>query len=320
MPSVDRRTGGVGWVGRHASAGVVVGRRRRWDRERRCVVGSGAGLSDPAVSCQARRVRSSRSGPAGVRRAVLAAALLVAAACGQPASDPAGSSGSSGSAAMLAGWQLTLPVPGSGGGAAIVNPAAVTPPWLTTDTTGALVFWAPVAGVTTPHSPHARTELDRLDDFTAGGSPQTLSATVTVSQVPSEVPEVIVGQIHGAGTISSVPFVMLFYGNGAVRAVVKQEQSGNGHTDVPLLTGVPVGTAFDYTITDAGDGNLAFTAGSAGRTATGAAPIPAAFAGAPVRFQAGAYQQAPSSPAAAPDDGARVTFSAITVTTGAAPP
>ena len=235
--------------------------------------------------------------------------VVVVAACAQPSAP-----GPPGPEAVLAGWQLTLPVPGAGGGAAIVNPAAVSPPWLTTDAAGALVFWAPVAGVTTPHSPHARTELDRLDDFTAGGGSQTLTATVTVSQVPAEVPEVIVGQIHGAAAISSVPFVMIFYGNGAVRAVVKQEQSGDAHTDVPLLTGVPLGTSFDYTITDGGDGTLGFTARSAGRTATGSAPVPAAFAGAPVRFQAGAYQQAPSSPTAAPDDGARVTFSAITVT------
>jgi hypothetical protein len=255
-----------------------------------------------------------RIGPAAVRAALAAALLLAAAACGQPStSAPPGPAGPE---AMLAGWQLTLPVAGSGGGAAVVNPAAVSPPWLTTGA-GGLVFWAPVAGVTTPHSPHARTELDRLDDFAAGAEPRTLAATLTVSQVPAEVPEVIVGQIHGAAAISSVPFVMIFYGNGAVRAVVKQDQTGDTHTDVPLLTGVPLGTSFDYTITAGGDGTLGFTARSAGRTATGSSPVPAAFAGAPVRFQAGAYQQAPSSPTAAPDDGARVTFTALTA--GATP-
>ena len=130
----------------------------------------------------------------------------------------------------------------------------------------------------------------------------------------------IIGQIHGAEDISSVPFVMLYYDTGAVKAVVKQEQSGNAHTNIPLLPSVPVGAPFDYSITDGGDGTLTVTATYQGQTVSGSAPVPAAFAGATVRFQAGAYQQAPSAGnTAAPDDGARVTFSAITVGTGAAP-
>jgi len=221
---------------------------------------------------------------------------------------------------MLAGWQLTLPVAGSGGGAAIVKPAAVSPPWLTSDDAGHLVFWAPVSGVTTPNSEHARTELDRVDGFAAGSGGQTLTASVTVSQVPTTVPEVIVGQIHGAGDLSSVPFVMLFYAAGTVRGVVKQERSGDAHTDLPLLSDVPLGASFDYSISDDGDGSVTVTAGYGGRTPTASAPVPAAFAGASVRFQAGSYQQAPSSATAAPDDGARVTFSALGVGPSAAAP
>jgi hypothetical protein len=217
----------------------------------------------------------------------------------------------------LAGWQLTLPVPGPKGDAQIVKPAAVSPPWLTTDPGGALVFWAPVRGVTTKNSEHARTELDRLDTFAAGSGARTLTASVAVTQLPTAVPEVIVGQIHGAKDdkmdISSVPFVMLYYGGGTVRAVVKQERAGAAHTDVPLLTDVGLGTRFDYTITDVGDGTLAVTAAANGHTARGEAPVPAAFSGATVRFQAGAYQQAPSSDSAPDTEGARVTFSAITV-------
>ena len=94
---------------------------------------------------------------------------------------------------MLGGWQLTLPVPGDKGDAQVVKPATVAPPWLTTDATGGLVFWAPVRGVTTKHSEHARTELDRLETFAAGSGSRTLSASVTVTQVPTAVPDVIVG-------------------------------------------------------------------------------------------------------------------------------
>ena len=106
---------------------------------------------------------------------------------------------------------------------------------------------------------------------------------------------------------------MLFYSGGKVRAVVKQERDGEAHTDVPLLSDVPLGTPFDYTVTDGGDGTVAVTATVNGRTATGSAPVPAAFSGATVRFQAGAYQQAPSSQTAPDDEGARVTFTSITV-------
>lgn len=265
-----------------------------------------------------------RTARAGVP--VLGAALLVAlASCAGPsAPTPAGPTPAApvppAVAAMLDGWQLTLPVPGPKGGAEIVKPAAVSPPWLTADGAGHLVFFAPVNGVTTKNSEHARTELVRLDDFTAGTGPHTMTASVTLAQVPTQVPSVIIGQIHGAGDISSVPFVMLYYDAGAVKAVVKQEKSGNAHTTIPLLTSVPVGASFDYSITDGADGTLTVTATYQGRTVSGSAPVPAAFAGATVRFQAGAYQQAPSSGStAAPDDGARVTFSSIDVGTGAAP-
>jgi len=258
--------------------------------------------------------------------AAFPALLLAVASCGGP-SVPAPSAPTAAApappavAAMLAGWKLTLPVPGSKGGAEIVEPATLSPPWLTADSSDHLVFWAPVNGVTTKTSEHARTELDRLENFAAATTgPHTLTASITVGQVPTEVPAVIVGQIHGAGDISSVPFVMMFYDNGAVKAVVKQEQSGDAHTDLPLLPDVPLGAPFDYSITDGGDGNLTVTATFQGQTQTATTPVPAAFSGASVRFQAGAYQQAPSAGnTAAADDGARVTFSAIDVGTGAAP-
>jgi Alginate lyase len=249
--------------------------------------------------------------------ALVAVLVIVLVSC---ASRPSSSSGPSAPPGMLDGWKLTLPVAGTKGDAQTVDPAAVTPPWLTTDAAGHLVFWAPVDGVTTKDSEHARTELDRLENFTAGSGPQTLTASVAVGQVPAAVPAVIVGQIHGAGDISAVPFVMLFYEGGTVRAVVKQERSGEAHTDLPLLTAVPLGASFDYSITDDGGGGVTVTATYAGRTASASATVPAAFAGRTVRFQAGAYQQAPSAGGnAAADDGARVTFSAITVGTTPAP-
>ncbi len=254
--------------------------------------------------------RSRVTRPRARLAAGLAAALLVVVACAEEA-PPAPIVGPP---VLDGGWQLTLPVPGAKGDAQIVKPAAVVPPWLTTDPAGGLVFWAPVRGVTTKHSEHARTELDRLDTFAAGRSgARTLTASVTVTQLPAAVPEVIVGQIHGADDISSVPFVMLFYASGTVKAVVKREQTGDAHVNVPLLTDVGLGARFDYTITDGGNGAISVSATANGHTGSGSVPVPAAFSGATVRFQAGAYQQAPSSDSAADTEGARVTFSAINV-------
>lgn len=214
----------------------------------------------------------------------------------------------------LSGWKLTLPVAGPKGHAAIVDPAAPTPPWLVLDPSGGLSLWAPVAGSTTPNSSHARTELDNLTPFRAATGRHVLTASVTVTQLPRAKPDVIVGQIHGADAISSIPFVLLHDNGGAIGVAVKQQQSGPQATSVSLLTNVPLGSPIGFTISDNGDGSLAFTATADGRTATASPPVPAAFRGAPVRFQAGAYQQADSTTgSAAPDDGARVTFHTLTV-------
>ena len=210
----------------------------------------------------------------------------------------------------LSGWKLTLPVAGRKGDAETVDPAAVSPPWLVADGRGGFTMWAPVAGVTTPNSGHARTELDSLSPFLAGVGNHVLAASVTVAQLPRAHPDVIIGQIHGSDAISSVPFVMLHDDNGKIDVVVKQQQSGPSGVTVPLLSEVPLGTRFAFSISDDGNGTLTFTATAGGRTATGTAAVPAPFNGAPVRFQAGDYQQAEAG-GAPTDDGARVTFHAL---------
>jgi hypothetical protein len=215
----------------------------------------------------------------------------------------------------LTDWQLTLPVAGRKGDAAIVNPAAPTPPWLVAGSDNTVTLWAPVTGTTTPNSTHARTELDNHTPFLAGVGRHTLTATLAVTQLPTERPDVIIGQIHGSDTISSIPFVLLHDENGQIGVAVKQARTGSNSTNLSLLDHVPLNTLFGYTITDNGDNTLTFTATSDGHTATATAPIPVAFAGASVRFQAGAYQQADSTTGGSgPNDGARVTFHALTVT------
>jgi hypothetical protein len=229
---------------------------------------------------------------------------------GTPSPSPS-TSATSGSVS-LSGWQLTLPLAGKNGAAAIVDPAAASPPWLSTDDSGGLAFFAPVDGARTKNSDHARTELVGLDTFTAGSGRHILRASVTVSQVPADARDVIIGQIHGADTIKSVPFVMLHYDAGAVTVVIKQQQSGAAAQKLTLLSDVALGARFDYSLADNGDGTLTFTADDDGAHHSSMnAPLPDAFRGAAVRFQAGAYQQGRAGHGAAADDGARLTFFAL---------
>ena len=245
-----------------------------------------------------------------------ALALLLASCTSAPAPGPAPAP----SDVKLDGWQLTLPIadPDSGD-ADTVNPAKVSPPWLTTADNGGVIFWAPVDGATTKNSSHARTELVQRDTFAAGSEPHTLTASATVTQLPKENPDVILGQIHGAEDIKSVAWVMLHYFDGAIKVVVKQAQSGSASQDYVLADSVPLNAPFTFRLSDNGNGTLTFGLDAAGQTKTATAPVPAAFAKATVRFQVGAYQQAESTDGAAADDGARVTFTKITTDDKPAP-
>jgi hypothetical protein len=209
----------------------------------------------------------------------------------------------------LRSWKLTLPVAGEDGDAEEVEPAAVTEPWLTAGPDGSLTFWAPAAGATTKNAKSPRTELISLEEFSAGEERRSLTASLAVSQVPSDSEEIILGQIHGAGEIKSVPYVMLRYTAGSLEVEVKKEQKGDAKQTFPLLSGVPLGERFDVALTDNGDGSMTFTASHGGTTREATAEVPDAFRGEPVRFQVGDYQQAESATGA--DDGGRVTFSSI---------
>ena len=206
----------------------------------------------------------------------------------------------------LDGWKLSIPVQNEDGDATTVQPAEVRAPWITRASDGGLTFWAPTHGSTTKNSDHPRTELDSLTSFSAGEGQHTLIASLTLLQEPVDGRGIILGQIHGADDISSVPYVMLRYQQGRVRVVVKQLQDGDDLINYPLLDNVKVGDTFDYSIADNGDGNMVFIATMGGESHQAVAPVPAAFKGATVRFQAGDYQQA-FTPGGA-DDGGRVTF------------
>jgi Alginate lyase len=209
----------------------------------------------------------------------------------------------------LQGWKLTLPVEGDNGNAEEVEPAAVTDPWLTTGPDGSLTFWAPAEGSTTKNSKSPRSELISLTDFNAGEEQRSLTASLAVSQVPSDSQDIIIGQLHGSDDIKSVAYVMLHYKDGNIEAEVKQKQKGDEKQTFPLLTGVPLNQRFDFTITDDGNGSMTISATSGGQTQQATAQVPEEFRGETVRFQVGNYQQAESSQG--DDDGGRVTFYTI---------
>jgi hypothetical protein len=193
-------------------------------------------------------------------------------------------------APVLAQWSLIVPVSKSGQpagkDAAFYSPARVDAPYLTQRTGGSLSFYAPSVGATTPGSPHPRTELERLHTFgIVAGDWNTMTATVAVTQVPSDTHKIIIGQLHYN---VDRPFVTLRYDNGTVNVIADRGAS------CTLLTGVALGQRFSYQITQRGYYLLFAASTTVGRRTVRRAVItglPDAMRGTTGRFSAGDYQQ-----------------------------
>jgi len=173
---------------------------------------------------------------------------------------------------------------------------------------GAMTFWAPEKGVTTPNSNYARSELREMNsdgsvaDWHLAGSHQ-LQATLRVVSVTNHV---CVGQIHlGTGGSSTKPLVELYYyANGNI--VLGVEDSPSGGQTTHQIANVPVGKQFSYTIAVTGGNTVALTVN--GKTTK--YPIPSSFDQYNMYFKAGSYNQSSSS---STTKGARVAFYALTV-------
>lgn len=153
---------------------------------------------------------------------------------------------------------------------------------------GSLTFWAPTKGAHTPHSLHPRTELVGRTDFTSGTGTHTLTGTFVIQKLPS-ANDIIIGQIHGGGSSSSIPLLMLHYRNNGLD-VVTRKNPASGSTDATVLTGVPMNAAFTYTIAQ-NQMKMTVTATYGGKHGSAVVPVPTSFRGMDVRFQAGDYQQ-----------------------------
>ena len=173
---------------------------------------------------------------------------------------------------------------------------------------GAMTFWAPEKGVTTPNSNYARSELREMNsdgsdaDWHLAGSHQ-LQATLRVDSVTNHV---CVGQIHlGTGGSSTKPLVELYYyANGNI--VLGTENSPSGGQTTHQIANVPVGTQWSYTIAVTGGNTVSLTVN--GKTTKYA--IPSSFDAYHMYFKAGSYNQSSSN---STTKGARVGFYALTV-------
>jgi hypothetical protein len=278
-----------------------------------CVAAALAGL---ASSCSGGRSAVSRDAAAGAGGTDAARAAEAGGGDGDVGLDPNVAPGGNFDLSL---WELQEPV-GAAGAPTTISPAALEGPggfrdsyFFTDPNDGAMTFWDPESGVTTADSSYPRSELREMnaDGSTANwpiSGTNTLSATVAVTQVPDHV---CVGQIHLGTAIqaglaaSTKPLLELYYyATGDIQLGIENDPTG-GQT-LHLITNVPLGTTFSYTVQLTGDGTITLILD--GATTTFA--MPASFNGYGQYFKAGDYDQTAGTDATI---GATVKFYALQV-------
>lgn len=214
-------------------------------------------------------------------------------------------------------WQLQEPVGSPGSPTTIPSSrlqgaGGYQDSYFYTDTRdGAMTFWAPEKGVTTPNSSYARSELREMNrgggaaDWSLSGT-HRLSATLRVVSVTSNV---CVGQVHlGSGGSSTKPLLELYYhSNGDI--VLGTENSPSGGQTAHPVGHVPIGRTWTYTIGISGGDTIDLTVNG---TTTHYA-VPSSFFPYKQYFKAGSYNQSSSD---STTKGARVAFYGLTVSHG----
>jgi hypothetical protein len=211
-------------------------------------------------------------------------------------------------------WELQLPI-GSPGAPTTILPAQLKGPsgfqdsyFYTDSTDGAMTFWDPENGVTTPNSNFSRSEFREM---TASGAAANwfapgnhrLSATLRVTQVPNHV---CVGQIHLGSGGSTKPLLELFYySNGSIQIGIEQTPAGGNEILYPVGT-VPLGTKWSYTIGLSGSTISLSINGGAAQTWQASST----FNGYGMYFKAGDYDQTSGTSSTV---GARVAFYALNI-------
>jgi len=221
-------------------------------------------------------------------------------------------------------WKLSVPVDANGGNTGSATTISnnklkqgySSDYFYTVDSpyTNVVRLWCPVNGATTTPgqgSDHPRTELAeypltwysedqaQIIGEIIGGR---LTAVTAVKQHGPSA-DIIIGQIHGAGSVASgYPFVMLHLRHDSIIAYVKGDTVGNaGTVKSVLLKNVALGTKIHYSITDSTDNHIYFKVTAAGATGTGTwnAVVPEPWKTVQLRFSAGNYLQDhdPNAPA-----------------------
>ncbi|MFJ8154036.1 polysaccharide lyase family 7 protein [Streptomyces sp. NPDC094468] len=217
----------------------------------------------------------------------------------------------------LSVWQLQEPV-GSPGSPTTISSSRLQgsngyqDAYFYTDTRdGAMTFWAPEKGVTTPNSNYARSELREMNrdgsaaNWSLGGS-HRMNATLRVVSVTKNV---CVGQIHlGTGGSSTKPLLELYYhSNGDI--VLGTENSPSGGQTTRTVGHVSIGKTWTYTIAVSGGNTIDLTVNGS----TTHYGIPSSFNQYKQYFKAGSYNQSSSD---STTNGARVAFYGLTVQHG----
>ena len=214
-------------------------------------------------------------------------------------------------------WQLQLPI-GSPGSPDTISSSSLeggySSKYFYTDTSdGAMTFWAPEKGVTTPNSNFARSELREMNSNGSAANwrlsgTHTLNATLRVTKVPSSV---AIGQIKiGSPLESGVPtstkptLEMYYRSNGNI--VVGLENSPEGGQTPYTIANVPLGTKFSYQIKATGTTLTVTINGTAHSW-----PLNSAFLPYGQYFKAGSYNQSSSESTTI---GAEVKFYSLSVT------
>ncbi|TFW20968.1 polysaccharide lyase family 7 protein [Duganella callida] len=212
-------------------------------------------------------------------------------------------------------WQLQLPV-GSPGSPETKSPSQLeggySSSYFYTDTDGAMTFWCPETGVTTPNSDHPRSELREMNangsaaNWSLSGT-HVMNATVKVVKVPSST---AIGQIHIGSALqsglpaSTKPLLELYYRSSG-DIVLGIENSPSGGQTPHTLTNIPLNTTFTYQIKAT---SSTITVSINGVPYSFA--MPAGFTGYGEYFKAGNYIQSNGSD---PNVGALVKFYALSV-------
>jgi Alginate lyase/Ricin-type beta-trefoil lectin domain len=211
-------------------------------------------------------------------------------------------------------WELQLPT-GSAGAPTTILPAQLEgdngfqDSYFYTGTDGAMTFWDPENGVTTPDSSYSRSELREMTssgaaaNWFAAGTDNTLSATVKATTVPDHV---CVGQIHLGSGGSTKPLLELFYySNGDIEIGIEQTPAG-GNEVLYKVGSVPLGTQWSYSINLTNSTISLSINGGGAQTWTASST----FDGYGMYFKAGDYDQSTGSSSSV---GAQVEFYALKI-------